>query len=136
MRPSIFLVTGLCLSGSSADAQIDKLGSEFILGGGTASATIMCRACTHNGNMGGSTLTAQFLERASDHVRIGGTADWWWHERDTWIRGIWDLKGVVVRLGREHRLSARQRHPVCPRVETPGHMARDRHHVPHTQVKR
>jgi hypothetical protein len=92
MKHSTLLAIGLCLASTRAYAQED--GGIAMFGGGTGSGTIMCSACTHSGNMGGSTMSAQFLERVSGHVRAGLTADWWWHERDTWERGIWDVTAV------------------------------------------
>jgi hypothetical protein len=93
MRQLLLFALGVCLASAAADAQ--EGGGIVIFGGGTGSATIMCRACTHAGNMGGSTLSMQFVEQVSQHLRVGGTADWWWHERDTWMRGIWDVTAAV-----------------------------------------
>jgi len=93
MRQLLLLALGVCLASAAADAQ--EGGGIVVFGGGTGSATIMCRACTHAGNMGGSTLSMQFGEQVSQHLRVAGTADWWWHERDTWMRGIWDVTAAV-----------------------------------------
>ncbi len=93
MKQATLLALGLFLASSAAHAQ--EGGGIAIFGGGTGSATITCRACTHAGNMGGSTLSMQFVEQVSQHLRVGGTADWWWHERDTWTRGIWDVTAAV-----------------------------------------
>jgi len=93
MKHATLLAVALSLASAAAHAQ--EGGGIGIFGAGTGSATIMCRDCTHAGNMGGSTLSMQFAEPVSQHLRVGGTADWWWHERDTWIRGIWDVTAAV-----------------------------------------
>ena len=64
---------------------------RFALAFGTGSATIMCTACRDAGNVGGTTATIQFGQTVSQHVQIGGSADWWWHSAITtqgWDRWI------------------------------------------------
>jgi hypothetical protein len=46
--------------------------------------------------MGGSTVTLQFAPRVNEHLRVGSTADWWWHSRDTWERGVWNLEAELL----------------------------------------
>jgi len=93
MKQTALLAIGIFLAGAEAHAQ--EGGGIATFGGGTGSGTIMCRACTHAGNMGGSTMSAQFAEQVSEHVRVGAAVDWWWHERDTWERGVWDATVAV-----------------------------------------
>jgi len=83
------------LYSSMVVAQSLAQGGEATFGFGTGSGTIMCSACTHSGNMGGSTLSMQVARPTSPHLRIGGTLDSWWHSRDTWERGTWDISLVA-----------------------------------------
>src|SRR5437899_5814930 len=46
--------------------------------------------------MGGSTFMLQFAPRVNEHLRVGATADWWWHSSDTWERGVWNLEAELL----------------------------------------
>ncbi len=98
-RYSTLLRIGLCLCCSVvlAGTSLAQEGSRFAatLGVGTGSGTIMCSACIHAENMGGSTLSLQLTSSPQPHVRVGATLDTWWHSRDTWERGVWDLSAVA-----------------------------------------
>ena len=103
MKTAVLVVAiGLCLSSSAARAQG---GLAATLGVGTGSGTIACSACTHAGNMGGSTATLQVVQKVSPYLRVGWTADGWWHSRDDWERGVWALNAVVFYYPRTVRRS-------------------------------
>ncbi len=103
VKPTVLVVAiGLCLSSSAARAQG---GLAATLGVGTGSGTITCGACTHAGNMGGSTATLQVVQKVSPYLRVGWTADGWWHSRDEWGRGIGALNAVVFYYPRTVRRS-------------------------------
>ena len=87
------LCSSVVLAGKSVAQERSRLAATF--GVGTGSGTIMCSACTHAGNMGGSTLSLQLTSSPQPHLRVGGTVDYWWHSRDTWERGVWGLSGVA-----------------------------------------
>lgn len=70
-------------------------GFQSTIGVGTGSATLECSACTHAGNMGGSTLTIQLAQRVSPHLRVAATTDAWWHSQDDWERGVWSLNAML-----------------------------------------
>src|SRR2546422_5096943 len=106
MRPAAHSLTVAVLlvvfsSSILAEDSVAQLGHGtqtgiFMLGIGTGSGTIKCTLCSHAGNMGGSAVTMQFGMKASPHLRMGFTADWWWHSGDTWERQLWDLTPAVL----------------------------------------
>ncbi|HTI05933.1 MAG TPA: hypothetical protein VL549_11475 [Gemmatimonadales bacterium] len=86
----------LCASAGLARAVGAQQGTRLAatLGVGTGSATLACRACTHAGNMGGSTGTLLLTSSPEPHVRVGASLDYWWHARETWERGVWGISVV------------------------------------------
>ena len=103
VKPTVLVVAiGLCLSSRAARAQG---GLAATLGVGTGSGTIACSACTHAGNMGGSTATLQVVQKVSPYLRVGWTADGWWHSRNDWERGVGALNAVVFYYPRTVRRS-------------------------------
>jgi hypothetical protein len=86
------LAVGLCLMSAPAFGQG---GLELTLGAGTGSGTINCSACSHAGNMPGTTYSIQVVQRVSPYVRVGWTLDTWSHARDDWERAIGALNAVV-----------------------------------------
>jgi hypothetical protein len=96
MKNSIALALGLSIvitAVSPAQGGRDYVGW---FGLGTGSGTIMCSACEHAGNMGGSTLSLQLAAGVSKHVRLGSSLDTWWHSRDSWERGVWNLNALAL----------------------------------------
>jgi len=93
LRIGLSLCSSAMLAGKSVAQEGSRLAATF--GAGTGSGTIMCSACTHAGNMGGSTLSLLLTSSPQPHVRVGVTVDSWWHSRDTWERGVGNLSAVA-----------------------------------------
>lgn len=87
------MLLGACLGRYNAPAK--EQGLVSLIGAGTGSATIMCSACTHAGNMSGSTLTLQFAGAVGPRVRVGATVDGWAHSRQSWERDIANINALV-----------------------------------------
>jgi hypothetical protein len=83
------------LSSSMVVGESFAQGGEATFGFGTGSGTIMCSACTHSGNMGGSTLSLQVADAVRPHLRVGFTLDTWWHSREQWERGVWNVTAAM-----------------------------------------
>ena len=94
--PSRFAVIA-CAGLGCARAALAQEGSklEATLGVGTGSGTIMCEACTHAGNMRGSTWTLQLSSSPGPSVRVGANVDYWAHSTDTWERDLWSVSVVA-----------------------------------------
>ena len=100
MRHSILVRLGLCLCAtitlaSQSPAQTQSR-FEATLGVGTGTGTIRCSACTHAGNMGGTTYTLQLFASPQPQVRVGAMMDCWGHATDTWERDLCSLSVAAL----------------------------------------